>query len=217
MRAVAWVLLVPYLVGCSTTVQRLHDEVPTPAGTPDTMCERDSWFELHLTRYEKPKAEGRITVKRDDGIGLYRVGGKTPVSIPAAADSLRPSPLLAPHEERVSSYDRKRVMGSVLGAAGLVTLAVGAVMFATSFESTRRNGDEINRINTTKGTWSGIVVGLGFGLGITGLVINPGYADRARADAARYVFVPPGESEEEVVALVERHNERVRAACQRAK
>ena len=215
MRVVAWALLVPLLSGCSSTVYRLREEVPTPAGPAKTDCERQGWLVVARTKFEEPTESGRVTHTRKDGLGLYRVGSASPVSIPAAADELRPSAMVESHEARVRPYDNKRVLAATLGGAGLIALTVGTVLFATSFHEVRVNGDPEQRIDATQGTWSGITIALGFGLAITGLTVNPSYPDRARAEASRYVFVPPHESEQDVTKLVGRHNDQVRKACRR--
>jgi hypothetical protein len=216
MRGLACALLATMSLGCSTTVYRLDGEVKTKAGPARTPCEMNTWLVVAPTRYQEISEDGRRSRLRKDGLGLYRVGSEDPVSIPAAADDLGPSPLLAPHEAAVRDHDRDRVISTILGGAGIIALVAGAALFVTSFETTRSpSGEEEQRINTARGTWSGIIIAAGFGLGIGGLVLAPSQTDRTRADTARYVFHPPQESEGQVSELVARHNLRRREACAR--
>jgi len=216
MRGVASVVMAALIAGCSTTVHRLDGEVPTTAGPARTQCEKRAWLVAAPTRYELVSDDGKSTRARRDGIGLYRVGSDDPVSIPAAADQLGPSPMLESHEDGVRAYDRDRIISTALGGAGILTLALGTVLFETSFETTRSSsGEAEQRINASRGTWSGIVVGLGFGLSIAGIALSPNQAERTRAETARYVFRPPKESEKDVAALVTTHNEKIRSGCRR--
>ena len=216
MRGVAAVVMAALVAGCSTTVHRLDGEVPTSAGPARSQCDKRAWLVAAPTRYELVSDDGRSTQPRRDGIGLYRVGSDDPVSIPAAADQLGPSPMLESHEDGVRGYDRDRIISTALGGAGILTLALGTVLFVTSFETTRSSsGEEEQRINASRGTWSGVVVGLGFGLSIAGIALSPNQAERTRAETARYVFRPPKEGEKDVAALVASHNEKVRSGCRR--
>jgi hypothetical protein len=215
MRAACALLLV-FCIGCSNTIRRLDGEVSAPAGPARTPCEKNAWLVMAPTRYEQVQPDGRTTRACKDGIGLYRVGASEPVSIPDAADDLGPSPLLKRHERGVREYDRDRMIAASLGVGGLIAITLGTALFVTSFETVRSSGgEEEQRINGPRATWGGIAVGVGFGLSIAGLVLNPSHAERARAEATRYVFVPPKDDEREVSALVKRHNKKVRRSCQR--
>jgi len=58
-------------------------------------------------------------------------------------------------------------------------------------------------------------VGAGFGLGIAGISVNPGQAERSRAEASRFVFFPPDEPKADVVEMTGRYNQAVRDRCER--
>jgi hypothetical protein len=205
-------------LSCASSVSRLPGEPVTPLGPPRGECETDGWLTIVKTRSQEPTANGRTTQPRDDGLGLYRVGGSDPESIPSLADELGPSPLFLHHTEAVKRHDGKRWLAASLGGAGLIILGIGAYFFATSFETVQTTAadgsrDEKQEIDGTRIAVGSILLGTGFGLGIAGLVVNPSAADRARADQKRYVFLPSEDNPKEVSSVVEKNNRRVRSQC----
>ena len=211
-------LLVVLPLGCARTVYRLDQEVRTPAGPARTPCEKEGWLVVARTRCEQAQPDRDTTVPRTDGLALYRVGGSSPVSIPKLADDLGPSPMLPPHETGVADYDRDRVVSAALGAAGLIAIGVGTGVFINSFETRRAAADDSRdelEIHGGRATLGGVLVLVGFGLGVGGLVLNPNHRERANAEAARYVFLPPDDKSREVIELVAGHNGKVRQACER--
>ena len=79
----------------------------------------------------------------------------------------------------------------------------------------KANGGEEQKINGGKAIAGGISVGLGFGLGIAGISVNPGQAARSRAEASRFVYFPPEDPKEEVLDRTGRYNQAVRDRCER--
>lgn len=215
--------LVPVLLslslGCSTTVMRLGGEVPTASGPAESPCEEEDWLVVAPTRAEiYDEVDDRRV--RDDGVGLYRVGASRPESIASLHEELKPVPESFARRERIiDKHDQKRWLAAGLGVSGLVAMSVGAVVFASAFQSETvvdpitRSRDERQTNDGTRMVLGSLAIGLGFGLGITGLVINPGQGERSRADAARYVFLPPEEPQEGIVELTDTHNQRVRERC----
>jgi hypothetical protein len=215
-RACALTLLAVALSGCATTVERL----PGPAVAPDTEaqseCESERWLSLAPTRYQEPS--GTSLRAKNDGLGVYRVGSDDPESIPSLDEELGPSPELERHAEAVSGHDRDRILAAALGGAGLVALGVGAALFAGSFETHNvRQSDgslkEEHDIESGPAIGGGILIGVGFGLGIAGIIMNPTAQERARADSWRYAFVPDRDDVATVKALVRKHDERARSEC----
>jgi hypothetical protein len=209
-----WVLSLGFTAGCASTVTRLDGEFKTPAGPARTACEKNDWLVVAPTRAELQDSKGRPTDVRDDGVGIYRVGATKPESIPSLADELgSDSESFARHGNTVRPHDTKQLIASALGGAGLVAIAVGTVLFVTAFGNERRGSDQEQTIDSTQAVLGGVFVGVGFGLGIGGLSVNPGQAERSHAEAARYVFLPPEDSREEVTTTVGKYNQRVRERC----
>lgn len=206
-------------LGCASTVSRLDGDFAAPAGPARTDCEKQDWLVVAPTRAELFDSEGRREV-RDDGFGLYQVGARDPESIPSLADELGGSfGSFDRHREVVQPYDRKRVLAGSLGAAGLVALGIGTFLFVSSFSSDAGgdNGlEEDQSVDTSQAALGGVLVGVGFGLGIAGIAVSPGQAERSRAEAARYAFLPPDDSREAISGAVARRNQRIRERCGRA-
>ncbi len=216
MRGVCALVLLTFASGCATTVHRLDGEYPTAAGVARTECEKQDWLVIAPTRAEFVDKRGVKSQSRDDGVALYRVGEKRPVSIPSLSDDMGGGPSFLRHSEAVKSHDTKQVIAGGLGVAGAIAVAVGTVLFISAFETQNgANGDEEQKINATRAVAGGVSVGLGFGLGIAGITVNPGQAERSRAEAARYVYFPPEEPKEDVQEMIGRYNQAVRDRCER--
>jgi hypothetical protein len=215
MRA-ACVALCALTLGCASTVHRLDGEVPTALGPANTLCEKQDWLVIAPTRAEFGEPGSTRTEKRDDGVGLYRVGGSDPESIPRLRDEFPDSEMLERHAQGVKSHDEKRLLAASLGAAGVIALGVGTLLFVSSFESKRdRDGEQSQELNSGRAVASGLVFAGGFGLGIAGIAVNPSQVERSRADASRHVFFRPEDEPSEVQDLVVRHNTSVRDRCHR--
>jgi hypothetical protein len=209
------------IVGCANTVTRLDGEIKTSAGPARNACEQESWLVIAPTRTQIVEPGSKTATPRDDGVGLYRVGSKSPESIPALADDLDRDPMVLTHERKVRDHDDRRVLAAGLGAAGIIALGIGTALFISSFETetvTAANGitEEQQNINSGRAVAGGLVFAGGFGLGIAGIVINPSQAQRSEADAWRHVFMPPDEKPEDVKRLITEHNEGVRERCKNA-
>lgn len=206
--------------GCASTVTRLDGEFATPAGRARDACERADWLVVAPTRAEVVEAGAKTAMPRDDGAALYRVGDKEPQSIIALGETLtHPPPRFDEHAEHVRKYDTKRIVAAGLGTAGVIAIGVGTALFISAFRSERvqnpdGTSDEEQRINGGRAATGGITVGLGLGLGIAGIAVNPSHAERSRAEAARYVFLPPTDSRDSVLDYAERHNQAVRERCE---
>jgi hypothetical protein len=207
-------LAVVVLSGCATSAYRLEGEPISPAGVSTSPCESKDWLVIAPTRVEvTSKSKGNS--QPQDGLGLYRVGSNSPESIPALEDLTTPS--VEAKRQALAPYHRRQVLAGGLGAAGLIAIAIGTIVFVNAFESqtTMVNGTptEENSISGGRAALGGTLVGVGFGLGIAGLVVNPNSSERTRADATRYVFLDPPDDRPSVEGLVKRHNEGVREYC----
>ncbi len=208
------------VAGCATGVQRLGSEVPTSAGPARTPCEERSWLVVAPTQTEFADVGDHDTRTRRDGLGLYRVGQNNPESIPGLQGELPDSPMLQRHQTAVNQYDSKRLLAAGLGGAGLVAIAVGTIVFINAFQTTKTTSStgavsEKQHISAGTAAVGGVLVGVGFGLGIGGLVINPDQAERARATSLRYTFLPPDDNLDEVKKMVGTHNEQIKQQCEK--
>jgi hypothetical protein len=201
-------------LGCASTVTRLDGEFPTAIGPARSSCERAGWLVVAPTRVQFIEGGGKRSTRRDDGLALYRVGAQQPEAIPTLAEPLRAEvPGLEQRIQQTRSYDTRKWAAAGLGAAGLIAIGVGTALFVTAFKS-----DPVSQQPTTDGTQVGLGAGValaGFGLGIAGLALNPGQAQRSQAEAARYAFLPPTDSPERVVTWTQTYNQAVRARCER--
>jgi hypothetical protein len=207
--------------GCASTVQRLDGEMPTSAGRPTTACEREEWLVVAPTRAELYDQSKRAPVTRDDGVGLYRVGETKPESLPSLVPLMgTDGSRFERHNDIVRKLDQRQLVAGGLGVVGVLAIAVGTVLFVGSFETvdeTNQFGqtDEAQRVDSTQAVLGGVVAGVGFGLGAAGIIVTPSHAERAQAEAGRYVFLPPEDPPAEIVEVVGRHNQRVRVRCVR--
>lgn len=210
LRPGAVVALGALTVACSTSVQRLGGAtVATPAGPARTPCERKSWLVMAPTRTEYADV-GSSAPRTRDGVALYRVGSSSPESVSDVERELGPSPMFSRHAALVKSTRTRGYIAAGLGTAALAAIAVGTIVFVNSFESTPGQG---THIVTGRAALGGVLAGVGFGLGIGGLVVNPSYADHARADSADYVFLPPDDDLGALKLRVTQHNQAARRRC----
>ncbi len=208
--------------GCASTVRRMDGEVRTSAGPSRSSCEREDWLVIAPTHAEPALTKKRSDL-RDDGVALYRVGETQPAPLPPLRAALVQTPeearLFDPREERLASHDLRQTVSAGMGILGVIGIGVGTFLFIDSFETKHVVEDgvpgEEQVVDGTKATVGGIVLAAGFGLGIGGLVLNPGQVERSDAEAARYTFLPPKDDPKLVVQMVERHNLAVRARCTR--
>lgn len=216
MRHLAFVVATCAL-GCASTVARLDGEIQTPAGKARDGCERRSWLVIGRTRTEYVPEGSRTAKHRDDGVGLYRPGGRHPEDVLALEEELGFAPLLAPHREGVRAYDRDSWIAAGLGTAGLLAIGIGSYLFVDGFETKRvprADGTTDEKTETTDRVGVGAgVVGLGFALGITGIVLTPALGERAEAQSYRYAFLPGRDDLGQVNAMVEKHNREARERC----
>lgn len=214
MRAVCGALLLT-LMGCASTVTRLDGEYPAPIGPARNACEQSEWLVVAPTRVPLIERAGQRSMPRDDGVALYKVGAKRPEAIPPLAGALRSHvPSVDEHVDRVHSCDLKTWSAAGLGAVGILAIGVGTALFVASFKP-----DAATQNQTIDGTEAGVGGGLvlgGFGLGIAGLALNPGQAERSAADAARYVFLPPKDAREQIVTWTQSYDQAVRTRCERS-
>lgn len=214
----AWAcLLLVTTTSCATTIYRLDGEFATEAGRADNDCERKDWLVVAPTRAEVVPEGSKTAVPRDDAYGLYRIGADGPESIVGLRDDLTPygaPALLDRKAEEVSPYDTKRIVAASLGAAGVVALAVGAVVFVNAFQTVKTGNEEEQVINGTQVTTGAILAGLGLGLGIAGIAVSPTHEQRSRANASRYVFFPEDLPEQELLDIVGKHNSDIAERCE---
>jgi hypothetical protein len=217
MRGVCALVLLTFVSGCATTVHRMDGEFPTAAGAAKTECEKQDWLVPSPTRADFVDKHGIKSETRDDGISLYRVGGSRPVSIPSLADDMGGGPSFVRHADGVRSHDTKQLVAGGLGVAGAIAVAVGTILFVSAFDSQPGvSGDTEQKINTSKAIAGGILVlPVGFGLGIAGIAVNPGQAERSKAEASRFVYFPPEDPKQDVLEMTGRYNQAVRDRCDR--
>jgi hypothetical protein len=194
----------------------MDGDFPTSAGVAKTECEKQDWLVVSPTRAEFVDKHGVKSETRDDGVSLYRIGASRPVSIPALSDEMGGGPSFARHSEGVRSHDTKQVVAGGLGIAGAIAVTVGTILFVTAFGTEKgANGDNNQKINGGRLAAGGLTVGLGFGLGIGGIAVNPGQAERSRAEASRFVYFPPEDPKQDVLEMTSRYNQAVRDRCER--
>jgi len=202
-------------LGCASTVTRLDGEFPAPIGPARGSCEQAEWLVVAPTRVQLIERNGKPATTLDDGVALYKVGAKHPEPIPALADSLRRDFAgIDRRVEQVRSYDQRTWAAAGLGAAGLIAIGVGTALFVSAFKT-----DPVTQEPSTDSTQAGLggsLVLTGFGLGIAGLALNPGQAQRSQAEAARYAFLPPKDARAQVVTWTQSYNQAVRVRCERA-
>jgi hypothetical protein len=216
MRVIAALVLLTFSSGCATTVHRMDGEFPTEAGPAKTECEKQDWLVVSPTRAEFVDKNGVKSQTRDDGLSLYRVGESRPVSIPSLSDDMGGGPSFARHAEGVKSHDTKQVVAGGLGVASVIAMTVGTILFVSAFETVRAaNGDEEHKVSAARAAGGGITFGVGFGLGIAGIAVNPGQAERSRAEASRFVYFPPEDPKDDVIQMTGRYNQAVRDRCSR--
>ncbi|MES1176473.1 MAG: hypothetical protein ABUL62_19270 [Myxococcales bacterium] len=202
-------------LGCASTVTRLDGEFPAPIGPARDACEQADWLVVAPTRVQFIEKTGLRSTPRDDGVALYKVGARRPEPLADHADTMRQQlPSVDEQAARAHNYDTKTWTAAGLGAAGIIAIGVGTALFVSAFKTDPVTQNQ--KINgTAAGVGGGLVLG-GFGLGIAGLAVNPGQAERSRAEAARYVFLPPKSTRETVVTWTQSYNQAVRDRCVRA-
>jgi hypothetical protein len=216
MRGVTALVLLTFSSGCATTVHRMDGEFPTAAGVAKTECEKQDWLVVSPTRAEFVDKHGLRSETRDDGVALYRVGEKRPVSIPSLSDDMGGGPSFERHSDAVRRHDTKQLIAGGLGVAGAIGVAVGTILFVTAFNTQKSaTGDQEQKISAGRAIGGGISVGLGFALGIGGIAFNPGQAERSRAEASRFVYLPPEDPKADVLEMTGRYNQAVRDRCER--
>jgi len=194
----------------------MDGEFPTAAGVARTECEKQDWLVASPTRAEFVDKHGIRSESRDDGVALYRIGEKRPVAIPSLSDDMGGGPVFVRHSEAVRSHDTKQVVAGGLGAAGAIAVAVGTILFVSAFSTQKSaSGGEEQKISGGRAVGGGLTVGLGFALGIGGIAVNPGQAERSRAEASRFVYLPPEDPKADVLEMTGRYNQAVRDRCER--
>jgi hypothetical protein len=216
MRGVGALVLLIFGTGCATTVHRIDGDFPTHAGVARTPCEQRDWLVVAPTRVDFVDKRGLKSQTRDDGVALYRIGASRPESIPSLSDDMGGGPSFARHAEAVRSHDTKQLVAGGLGIAGAIAVAVGTVLFVNAFSTERSaSGDEEQKISGGLAAAGGLTIAAGFGLGIAGITVNPGQAERSRAEAARFVYLPPEDPKADVLQMTGRYNQAVRDRCER--
>jgi hypothetical protein len=216
MRGVGALVLLVFGTGCATTVHRMDGEFPTRAGVARTECEQRDWLVASPTRADFVDKHGIKSETRDDGVGLYRIGASRPESIPSLSDDMGGGPSFVRHSAAVKSHDTKQLVAGGLGIAGAVAVAVGTVLFINAFSTERSaSGAEEQKVSGGRLAAGAITIGAGFGLGIAGITVNPGQAERSRAEAARFVYLPPEDPKADVLEMTGRYNQAVRDRCDR--
>lgn len=207
--------------GCATSVHRLGGELPTSAGHPATGCERSEWLVVAPTRAELFDRDNQRPLTRDDGVALYHVGEEDPETLSdltpmMATDGAR----FARHGELVHDHDQRQVLAGALGVAGVITIAIGTIVFINAFDTKKTTNEfgaveEEQSLDGGKAALGGVLAGVGFTLGGAGIALTPSHTARAQAEADRYVLFPPIDPSDKVVDAVGRYNQRVRERCVR--
>jgi hypothetical protein len=200
------------LGACSSTVHRAAAPAASTELQAQSLCERRDWLVAAPT-FARVTVDSSGREQTVHGLGVYRVGEEDPLAIPSLPSDPEPPPTQDRKVAELEPHDTRSYVAIGLGVAGTIAMAVGAIVAVSAFESrSTDSGDELH-VNKSKLGIGGLTVGLGFGLGITGLVINPSHADRTRASAQRYVFAENEADHASVVAYVEAHNRLVRELC----
>jgi hypothetical protein len=216
MRGVSALVLLTFATGCATTVHRMDGDFPTNAGVAKSECEKQDWLVVSPTRAEFVDKHGVHSETRDDGVALYRIGESRPVSIPSLSDDMGGGPSFVRHSEAVRNHDTKQMVAGGLGVVSAIAVAVGTILFVSAFSNVpSQTGGQEQKIDAGRAIGGGVTVGLGFGLGIAGIAINPGQAERSRAEASRFVYFPPEEPKADVLEMTGRYNQAVRDRCER--
>jgi hypothetical protein len=216
MRGAAALVLLTFATGCASTVHRLDGEFPTQAGPARTECEKRDWLVVSPTRADFVDSHGIKSETRDDGVALYPIGASRPASIPSLSDDMGGGPSFARHAAAVRGHDTKQVIAGSLGAAGVIAITVGTILFINAFGTERTpTGEENQKVSGGLLAAGAVSIGLGFGLGIAGITVNPSQAERSHAEAARFVYLPPEDPKASVVEMTGRYNQAVRARCER--
>ncbi len=216
MRGAGALVLLWFGTGCATTVHRMDGEFQTRAGHARTDCEKQDWLVVAPTRADFVDRHGIKSATRDDGVALYRVGASSPVSIPSLSDDMGGGPSFARHSQAVRGYDTKQLVAGGLGAAGVIAITVGTILFVNAFGTERGPaGGEDQKVGGGRLAAGAITIGAGFGFGIAGITVNPGQAERSRAEAARFVYLPPEDPRNDVLEMTARYNQAVRDRCER--
>lgn len=213
MRVAYGLLLLACTSACASSVQRLDGEVPTRAGPAKNACEERDWLVVSPTRAALVDAGAGHSSTRKDGVAFYRIGADEPVAIPTLADDMGGGASFARHGRAVRSYDQRQLWAGGLGAVGVITIAIGTALFVNAFGTERTATGEHQKIDATRAALGGAGVGLGFGLGVAGLIVSPSHAERTRAEAARYVYLPPEDPATDVLEMASRYNQAVRERC----
>ncbi|MEZ4376180.1 MAG: hypothetical protein R3B07_35570 [Polyangiaceae bacterium] len=200
--------------GCANTIQRLDGEIPLATGPARNACEKRDWLVMAPTSYEVVLEKSKTSETHSDGAALYDVGGRDAKELPELGPRLDNDPILTRKADEVAPHDRDRTIAMVLGGLGVAAVATGTTLFITGFgEKTNAQGEPETDNDTTQIVAGAITAGAGFIIGIVGLAVNPDSAERAQADASRFVFNPSQDDPRRVKALIERHNSRVRQRC----
>ncbi len=216
---VALLLTLTILAGCANTVSRLPGPVETPGGAASGECESAQFLTLGKTRYQTPmSSEGRSLARKDDGTGVYGVGETQPKSVSELEEQVGSSPMFDRHREGYRTHDRDRWIAAGLGVGAAAALTVGTILLVGAFGTetkTNPNGsrEEEQVVSGGQLAAGGIVLGAGFGLGIGGVAVAPSAAERANADAARYVYRAPQDDLGELRSRVGRNNDKARERC----
>ncbi len=195
--------------------------MPTSAGHPVTACEQSDWLVVAPTRAELFDRENERPLTRDDGLGLYHVGEHEPETLSELAPLMATDgPRFARHGELVSEHDQRQVLAGALGAAGVIAIAIGSVVFINAFDTKQTTNalgvvEEEQRLDGGKAALGGVLAGVGFTLGGAGIALTPSHTARAQAEADRYVLFPPIDPSDKVLDAVGRYNQRVRTRCPR--
>jgi hypothetical protein len=133
-----------------------------------------------------------------------------------------PPEMMHRHQEGAKRTQSSQIVAAILGGTGLVALGVGSYFFATSFETTKTpqadgSVEESHGIKQGRIALGSTLIGVGFGLGIAGIVVAPSAGERAKADQAEYVFVPPEDNRDQVKTMVDKHNRAARDRCSAVK
>ncbi len=94
------------------------------------------------TRAELFDRDNKQPLTRDDGVALYRIGEQDPETLSdltplMATDGAR----FARHGELVHDHDQRQVLAGALGVAGVITIAIGTIVFINAFETNKTTNE----------------------------------------------------------------------------
>ncbi len=188
--------------------RRVAEPLALPGGNPETMCERENWYELVPAQVTAEAAIAGAQVnefyfKEYRGLGVFRLNRDKPEQLPDLWRSLNEPALERQHQawiDPVDSANRRTIYWAVGGLVGLF----GGLGTAAAIQKDSKAGAVALGI-------TGLAVGLVGAVGA--LASQPPARDQLEADAHRQLFFDDEDDRSAVERGVDRLNAQVRQQC----